>query len=102
MPSYTNENKNTYKTNTCHTTFLDTESFDFDCNVNVNSSDFEVQTVNIDMNVSRFNAFKVVNSDEINIVDLHLLLYKEPFNFHQEYSDADLFFVPKYMFTFNV
>lgn len=50
--------------------------------------------------VSRLNAFKVMNLNENNVVNLKLLMYKEPFNFHQTCSGTDLLFIPKYTYTF--
>lgn len=41
-----------------------------------------------------------INTEKINIVDLKMLLYKEPFNIHQSLSSTELYFVPKYEYIF--
>lgn len=46
------------------------------------------------------NAFEMSYTNVTNIIDLNLLVYKEPYELHQTYSGSQLYLVPKHCFTF--
>lgn len=50
----------------------------------------------------KFHAYKVSpeESCELNVVDLKLLLYKEPLHLHQSHSSSDYYIVPRYAYVF--
>lgn len=49
----------------------------------------------------QFHAYKLSSkNDKFNIVDVKLLMYKEPFNLHQPHSSVDCYLVPEYEYVF--